>query len=52
VCGLPEVRCVTYTALADFMDGLQPATLEAYRKGDFPRAGVPNLSAARAALQP
>lgn len=46
VCGLPEVRCVTYNKLADFMDGLSPATLEAYRKGDFPRAGAPALSVA------
>ncbi|MGD9923455.1 MAG: polysaccharide deacetylase [Pseudorhodoplanes sp.] len=41
VCGLPEVRCVTYRALADFMDALKPETLAAYRKGDFPRAGEP-----------
>lgn len=41
VCGLPEVRCVTYKALADFMDALKPETLAAYRKGDFPRAGEP-----------
>lgn len=41
VCGLPEVRCVTYKALADFMDTLKPETLAAYRKGDFPRAGEP-----------
>jgi peptidoglycan/xylan/chitin deacetylase (PgdA/CDA1 family) len=47
VCGLPEVRCVTYTALADFMDKHTPATLQAYRKGDFPRAAEPALSVAR-----
>ena len=35
VCGLPEVRCVTYAKLADFMDGQNPETLAAYRKGDF-----------------
>jgi hypothetical protein len=41
VCGLPEVRCVTYRTLADFMDTLRPETLAAYRNGDFPRAGEP-----------
>ena len=46
VCGLPEVRCTTYAELADFMDQQSPATLEAYRKGDFPRAAEPALSVA------
>jgi peptidoglycan/xylan/chitin deacetylase (PgdA/CDA1 family) len=41
VCGLPEVRCVTYKTLADFMDRLQPEQLAAYRKGEFPRASEP-----------
>jgi len=41
VCGLPEVRCVTYKTLADYMDQLQPDMLAAYRKGDFPRASAP-----------
>jgi hypothetical protein len=46
VCGLPEVRCTTYSTIADFMDGLDGATLEDYRKGDFPRAGdvTPDLA--------
>jgi peptidoglycan/xylan/chitin deacetylase (PgdA/CDA1 family) len=43
VCGLPEVRCTTYAALADFMDGLDAPTLDAYRNGDFPRAVAPVL---------
>jgi peptidoglycan/xylan/chitin deacetylase (PgdA/CDA1 family) len=46
VCGLPEVRCVTYAKLADFMDQQSPAALEAYRKGDFPRAAEPAPSIA------
>ncbi|MGA8614698.1 MAG: hypothetical protein WB760_24110 [Xanthobacteraceae bacterium] len=46
VCGLPEVRCATYAALADFMDGLDVPTLEAYRNGDFPRAAAPALNVA------
>jgi hypothetical protein len=49
VCGLPEVRCVTYRTLADFMDGLSPETLAAYRKGDFPRASEPFDVASRPA---
>jgi hypothetical protein len=44
VCGLPEVRCVTYKALADVMDGLQPEMLAAYRNGDFPRASEPTFA--------
>jgi predicted deacetylase len=41
VCGLPEVQCVTYAKLADFMDGLSAETHAAYQKGDFPRATQP-----------
>ncbi len=44
VCGLPEVRCVTYRALADFMDGLGPDTLAGYRKGLFARAAEPAIT--------
>jgi hypothetical protein len=44
VCGLPEVKCVTYTALADFLDGQSLETLSAFRRGDFPRAPASNLS--------
>src|SRR5208282_5169204 len=46
VCGLPEVRCTTYSALADFLDQQTPADLEAFRKGDFPHAAEPALSVA------
>ena len=46
VCGLPEVRCVSYAKLADFMDRQNPETLAAYRKGEFARAAVPLLSVA------
>ena len=48
VCGLPEVRCVTYAKLADFMDRQSAETLAAYRKGDFARAGAPSLNVAHA----
>lgn len=44
VCGLPEVRCVTYRALADFMDGLSADTLAGYRKGQFARAVEPGIT--------
>jgi peptidoglycan/xylan/chitin deacetylase (PgdA/CDA1 family) len=47
VCGLPEVRCVSYTKLADFMDELSSETLAAYRDGAFPHAGDPTPSVAR-----
>ena len=43
VCGLPEVRCTTYAALADFMDKLDGPTLDAYRKGDFERSKAPSI---------
>jgi hypothetical protein len=46
ICGLPEVRCTTYTRLADFMDAQRPDVLAAYRKGDFPRASAPTIDLA------
>jgi peptidoglycan/xylan/chitin deacetylase (PgdA/CDA1 family) len=46
VCGLPEVRCVTYERLADFMDRQSAETLTAYRKGEFVRATTPALNVA------
>jgi peptidoglycan/xylan/chitin deacetylase (PgdA/CDA1 family) len=46
VCALPEVRCVTYAKLADFMDGQDAQTLAAYRRGDFARAAAPALNVA------
>jgi hypothetical protein len=48
VCGLPEVRCVTYAKLADFMDQQTAETLAAYRKGDFARAATPAVNVAAA----
>jgi hypothetical protein len=49
VCGLPEVRCVSYAKLADFLDGLDAATLAAYSRGDFPRMPEPPLPVTAAA---
>jgi hypothetical protein len=37
-CRLPEVRCVSFDQLADFLDALTPAQLARYRSGRFPRA--------------
>lgn len=46
VCGLAEVRCVSYSELADFMDGLSADTLRAYQKGNFPHAPAPVIDSA------
>jgi len=45
VCGLPEVKCATYSELADFMDAQTPETLAAWQKGDFTHAAEPTISA-------
>jgi peptidoglycan/xylan/chitin deacetylase (PgdA/CDA1 family) len=37
VCGLPEVRCVTYKALTDFMESRTPDELAALKLGSFPK---------------
>ncbi|HET7019233.1 MAG TPA: hypothetical protein VFI58_00785 [Xanthobacteraceae bacterium] len=47
VCGLPEVRCVTYAKLADFMDQQNSETLAAYRRGDFAHVATPTLKVAQ-----
>jgi peptidoglycan/xylan/chitin deacetylase (PgdA/CDA1 family) len=47
VCGLPEVRCATYSELADFMDKQSPETLAAYQRGDFPHAPEPAKESTR-----
>ncbi|NES02460.1 MAG: hypothetical protein F6K22_06180 [Okeania sp. SIO2F4] len=38
VCGLPEVRCVTYSELADFMDLLSEEQINTYQEGNFPKS--------------
>ena len=43
VCGLPEVRCISYKALADILDKESAQTLAAYQKGDFERAPMPKI---------
>lgn len=37
VCGQPEVKCITYRELADFMDLLTPEQIATYQAGDFPK---------------
>lgn len=37
VCGQPEVYCVTFEKLTDYLDSLTPEQLAAYQKGNFPR---------------
>ena len=44
ICGLPEVRCVSYRMLADMLDAQTPETLAAWQKGDFPRAPMPAIA--------
>ena len=41
VCALPEVRCVSYTALANSWKGSRRRPCAAYRSGGFPRAEAP-----------
>ncbi|MEQ1723727.1 MAG: hypothetical protein ABL930_11165, partial [Pseudobdellovibrio sp.] len=35
VCNKPEVRCVTYTEYANWLDSVDEATMKAYRAADF-----------------
>lgn len=35
VCNKPEVKCVTYSEYADWLDGLDQHTYESYRAGQF-----------------
>jgi peptidoglycan/xylan/chitin deacetylase (PgdA/CDA1 family) len=43
VCGIAEVRCVTYSELADFMDKSDPSTIAAFQRGEFPHAETPSV---------
>jgi len=42
------VRCATYAGLADFMDKLDAASLDAYRKGDFEHRAAPEIDISNA----
>jgi len=48
VCGLAEVRCVTYSALAEFMDRQSAEAIASYQKGEFPRYEEPKSDVASA----
>ena len=48
VCGLPEVKCASYSELADYMDRQTPDTLAANQRGDFPHATLPVAAASLA----
>jgi len=37
VCGLPEVKCVTYKEFMNTMETLDPKTIQAYQKSQFPK---------------
>jgi hypothetical protein len=41
VCGLPEVKCVTYKELTNYMDSLPAGTVAQYRAGHFDKTGMP-----------
>jgi hypothetical protein len=43
VCTVPEVQCVAYSKLADFLDAHDAATLKAYQNGDFDKIKLPPL---------
>jgi peptidoglycan/xylan/chitin deacetylase (PgdA/CDA1 family) len=47
VCGLPEVRCVSYRMLADILDAQSPETLAVWRKGGFAHADMPAIDLER-----
>lgn len=38
VCGMPEVKCVTYSEYVEFLEGLTPQVLGQYSKGQFEKA--------------
>lgn len=40
VCHLPEVRCVSYREMVEWLDGQATSDLRAYQRGDFPRSTV------------
>ncbi|WP_373999079.1 hypothetical protein [Bdellovibrio bacteriovorus] len=41
VCGKPEVKCVTYAELMNFMNGKSSSEIEAYKKGNFAKLPRP-----------
>lgn len=41
VCSKPEVKCVTYSELMNFLDGKKDSDIAAYRKGEFAKLPRP-----------
>lgn len=41
VCGVPEVKCVSYRELVEKLEGTSQSMRDAWEKGDFPKAPVP-----------
>ncbi len=49
VCTKPEVKCVTYKELENFMESIPAATLAAYKEGRFDKAPQTSLNSLRIA---
>lgn len=43
VCGLPEVKCVTYTEYVQWLESLNPQVLAGFHAGQFTKAPAPQL---------
>lgn len=41
VCGKPEVQCVSYQSLLNFMNSITPSQREEYQKGNFQKLPIP-----------
>ncbi len=50
VCGLPEVKCVTYTEYVKWLEGLSPQVLAGFKAGQFTKANPVQLGAVAAPL--
>jgi hypothetical protein len=51
VCGLPDVKCVTYSKYASWFESLNPKVLVGFRMGDFGKANHIQLGLFAAPLQ-
>lgn len=51
VCGLPEVKCVTYSELTQFMDSQNSVQLSAYKAGQFPKIASTKVAQTQKPLQ-
>lgn len=46
VCGMPEVKCVTYKEYMNYLESLDVPTLDSYKRGLFPRGRAVQLASA------